>query len=73
MAEIKRHEGSRIEITGLMKKGQAGQDGIGIGRGVRITPGPSTSSGGLRPTPGGGQVMIDVEGWRRVEGNCPSR
>jgi hypothetical protein len=73
MAEIKGQEGSRIEITGLMKKGQAAQDGVGIGRGVRITPGPSPSGGGLRPNPGVGLIMIDVEGWRRVPGDCPSR
>jgi len=69
MAEIKREEGSRIEITGLMKKGQFGQDGVGIG-GVRITPAPSPS-GGLLSSPGAGQIMIDVEGWRRVPGDCP--
>src|SRR6059058_3803284 len=38
MAEIKSHEGSMIEITGLMKKGQY-REGVGIGGGVRITPG----------------------------------
>ena len=72
MADIKGQEGSRIEITGLMKKGQAAQDGVGIGGGVRITPGRS-SSGGLGPNPGAGQIMIDVEGWRPVPGDCPSR
>jgi hypothetical protein len=72
MAEIKGQEGSMIEITGLMKKGQIGEDGIAVGRGVRITGGPSASGGGL-PSPGGGQIMIDVEGWRRVLGECPSR
>jgi hypothetical protein len=73
MAEIKRHEGSRIEITGLMRKGQATQNGVGIGGGVRIGPGPSPSGGGLRPAPGVSPIMIDVEGWRRVAGDCPSR
>jgi hypothetical protein len=71
MAEIKGHEGSMIEITGLMKRGQEGQ-GVSIGRGVRITGGSPASGGGL-PSPGGGQMMIDVEGWRRVPGVCPSR
>jgi hypothetical protein len=29
--------------------------------------------GAMRPTiEGGGQIMIDVEGWRRVPGDCPS-
>ena len=71
MAEIKGLEGSMIEIIGLMKKGQADQ-GVSIGRGVRITGG-APSSGGRLPSPGGGQIMIDVEGWRRVPGDCPSR
>src|SRR6266581_4690228 len=36
IAEIKAHEGSMIELTGLMKKGQYGPSGVGIGGGVRI-------------------------------------
>jgi len=72
MAAIKAHEGSMIEITGLMKKGQYGPAGIGIGGGVRIAPGPPPSSGSLPPT-SSGQIFIDVEGWRQVAGNCPSR
>ena len=53
-----------IEITGLMKKGQYNPDGVGIGRGVRITPG-SEPTGGRQPGhPIGSQIQIDVEGWR---------
>ena len=73
MTEIKAHEGSMIEITGLMKKGQYGPDGVSIGRGIRITPG-SGSTGGLGPgNPVAGQIQIDVEGWRPALGTCPSR
>ena len=49
MTEIKAHEGSMIEITGLMKKGQYGPAGVGIGGGVRIMPGPSPTGGSLSP------------------------
>jgi len=70
MAEIKAHEGSRIEITGLMKKGQY-NDGVNIGGGVRIGPGPV--SGGMRPSPVASQIQIDIEGWRQIDGSCPSR
>ena len=42
-AEIKAQEGSRIEITGLIKRGQDAQMGVALGRGVRIGPGPSGS------------------------------
>ncbi len=69
MAEIKAHEGSMIQLTGLMKKGQFRPDGIAVGGGVRIGPSPA----GGRITPGGGQVFIDVEGWHPVVGSCPSR
>ena len=73
MAEIKAQEGSMIEITGLIKKGQVARDGVNIGGGVRITPGPSPSGGSLLRDPGVGQIMVDVEGWRLVVGRCPSR
>jgi hypothetical protein len=73
IAEIKGQEGSRIEITGLIKKGQIAQDGVAVGGGVRISGGPSPTGGGLMPNPGVRQIVIDVEGWRRISGDCPSR
>jgi hypothetical protein len=72
MTEIKAHEGSLIEITGLMRKGQYGPSGIGIG-GVRIQPGSSPASGSLSVGAPASPVMIDVEGWRPVAGNCSAR
>jgi hypothetical protein len=71
MAEIKAHEGSMIEIVGLMKKGQY-NDGVNIGGGVRISPAPS-GPGGMLSSPAGNQIQIDVEGWRQIEGVCRSR
>lgn len=68
MAEIKAQEGSMIELTGLVKKGQYRPDGVGIGGGVRVGPGPSTLGGS-----GVSQSFIDVEGWRPVDGHCPAR
>jgi hypothetical protein len=72
IAEIKAQEGSMIEITGITKKGQFNPEGVGIGGGVRLSPGPGFTSGGLG-SPVGGQLDIDVEGWRPIEGHCPSR
>lgn len=80
MADLKGHEGSRIEITGLIRKGQALGGGIPIGGGVRVGGGGSGPSaplgGGIASgagvgAPGGGQLMIDVEGWRLLAGDCP--
>jgi hypothetical protein len=67
--EIRTHEGSRIEITGLMKKGQI-REGVDLGHGVRMSPGPAN---GAIPSPTAGQIQIDVEGWRPLDGGCPSR
>jgi hypothetical protein len=73
MAEIKAHEGSMVQITGLVKKGQHNPEGIGLGGGVRIGPGPAPTSGSLSAAPIASQILIDVEGWRTAVGDCPSR
>jgi hypothetical protein len=72
LGEIKAHEGSLIEITGLMKQGQHGPSGIGVG-GARITPGPNPQSGTVSMGAPAGLVMIDVESWRQVAGECSTR
>ena len=73
MEEIKAREGSMIGITGLMKKGSTGPAGVNIGGGVRISPGPGPSGGLMVGNSSNDQILIDVEGWRPVVGNCPSR
>ena len=73
IAEIKAQEGSMIEITGLTKKELYRPDGIGIGGGVRISPGTGYGGGSAPGSPVAGQIGIDVEGWRPVTGRCPSR
>jgi hypothetical protein len=68
--EIKAREGSRVEITGLIRKGQYSQQGIPLGGGFRVGPGPT---GGAAVTGGVGvsnPIMIDIEGWRPVTGEC---
>jgi hypothetical protein len=73
ISEVKAQEGTRIEITGLIKRGQYEQSGIRLGPGVRISGGPTGSTGGLGPSPVVEQIVIDVEGWRKVVGDCPER
>jgi hypothetical protein len=70
MADIKAHEGSMIELVGLMKKSQY-KEGVDIGGGVRVSGGTS-SGGGSRMGAylGPGQPQIDVEGWRPLDGGC---
>ena len=63
--EIKAHEGSMIELTGLMKKGQIMPGGVRVGGNVTV---------GTPTSPGSSQAFIDVEGWRQVVGrSCQSR
>ena len=39
LAEVKKHEGSMVEVTGLMKQSDVHQPGVGLAGGkVRITP-----------------------------------
>ena len=73
IAELKAQEGSMIEVTGLTKRGQYEPDGVGIGGGVRITPGPGLTGGSVPGSPVASQILIDVEGWRAIMGDCPSR
>ena len=73
IAAIRAHEGSMVEITGLMKRGQYDPGGVAIGGGVRITPGAAPAGGRLSAAPGASQILIDVEGWRTAVGDCPSR
>ena len=74
IAEIDAYKDSMVAITGLMKKGQYKPDGVGIGGGVRIAPGPPpTNDGSLPPNLIASPVQIDVEGWSPATGKCPSR
>jgi hypothetical protein len=69
--EIKAREGALIELTGLIRKGQLDPRGMPIGGRVGISPGPAAGSVGR--SPGLDQVVIDVEGWRPLVGDCPAR
>lgn len=76
MTDIRAHEGTRIELTGVMKRGQLGPEGVNVGRGIRVRPGnggPSAGLGGGMGSPVAGQILVDVEGWRAIPGDCPQR
>jgi hypothetical protein len=74
LADIKAHEGSMVEITGLMKQSEVVQPGIGLGGGkVRIAPvmpqgrGPNSGLAGAPPP------VFDVESYRLLNSSCPKR
>ena len=76
LTDIKAHEGSRVEITGLIKKGQSLGDGVSVG-GARVSGGKPVAGGGggFGVSLGGGvnRIVIDVEAWRSIPGSCPTR
>ena len=68
--DIKAHKGSEIEITGLIRKGQSEPGGVAVGGHVRIT---GASPMDTDPTRSANvqQMILDVEGWRQLDGKCP--
>lgn len=74
LADIKAHEGSMVEITGLMKQSDMIQPGIGLGGGkVRISPvyplGRGAASGGAAAS----TPVVDVESYRLLNASCPKK
>ena len=73
MQAIKAHEATMIEITGIIRRNQLDPGGLSLGKGIRITPGPTTSGGSMGGVPPIEQVQIDLESWRQIPGDCPVR
>lgn len=73
LAEIKKREGSMVEVTGLMKQSEVVQPGVGLAGGkVRITPVmPSSRSPAVAPPPPA--PILDVESYRLLNASCQKR
>ena len=71
LEDIKAHEGSMVEITGLMKQSDTVQPGVGLAGGkVRITPVmPNSRTPGRDPGPS--PPVLDVESYRLLNSSCP--
>jgi hypothetical protein len=72
--EIKKREGTIIEVTGIVKKSDLTESGIRLGGGrVRIGGGSPQDpiSGGPGHAPMSGVAILDVEGWRPLGESCP--
>jgi hypothetical protein len=73
--EIKKREGTIIEVTGIIKKADLKPSGIGLAGGrVRIgggAPQDPISSGPGR-APESSNAILDVEGWRPLGESCPT-
>jgi hypothetical protein len=71
ITEIDAYKDSMVAITGLMKKGQFEQRGVGIGP-LRLVPVQAGTVGGPGTSPVSEPPQIDVEGWAPATGQCPS-
>jgi len=75
--DIKKREGQMIEVTGLVRKADLkGPSGIAVAGGrVRIGGGvPQSPTGDVSHTASGyEQAVLDVEAWRLLGENCPSK
>lgn len=72
LEEIKKTEGSMIEVTGLVRQSDLTERGIGMAGGrVRIGGGsPTAPVGTPGRDPGYNEVIIDVEAWRPLPESC---
>jgi len=67
---IRARQGSMIEVTGLVLKRRF-EEGLGSTSRFRFSPGNTIPLGGSRPGPVDNQVVIDVEDFRVIDGQCP--
>jgi len=77
LSDIKAHQGSRIQVTGLIRRGQSLGGGLGVG-GARVSGGGRPVAGGSGGYGGGvgsgvDRIVIDVEAWQPIPGDCPTR
>jgi hypothetical protein len=73
--EIKKREGTIVEVTGLIKKSDLKPGGIGLAGGrIRIGAGSRQDpiSSGPGSAPASSNAIFDVEGWRPLGETCPS-
>ncbi len=74
LEEIKARQGEMVELTGLMRKSDLVEQGIGLAGGkIRIMPGRSPVGATGGPDSTMTQAIIDVESWRLLNAKCPAR
>ena len=74
LAEVKKHEGSMVVLTGLMKQSDVVQPGVGLAGGkIRVTPVMPSPNGRMTVDPGPPPPILDVESYRLLNSSCPGR
>ena len=73
LEEIKARSGDMVELTGLVRKSDLIEQGVGLAGGkVRIMGRAPVGATGTRNS-GVTQAVIDVESWRLLNATCPKR
>ena len=66
LADVKAHEGTMVELTGLMKRSDVAQPGVGLAGGkVRITPVMPNNNGRSPGVDPGPQDFSILDSWRQ--------
>jgi hypothetical protein len=74
LEEIKARQRDMVELTGLMRKSDLVEQGVGLAGGrVRIMPGRSPVGATGGPDSTITQAIIDVESWSLLNAPCPAR
>ena len=74
LEEIKARQSDMVELTGLMRKSDLIEQGVGLAGGsVRIMPGRSPVGATGGPDSTVTQAVIDLESWRPLNVTCPAR
>src|SRR6186997_1618518 len=71
LAEVKKHEGSMVVVTGLMKQSDVVQPGVGLAGGkIRVPPVMPRPNGRMTVDPGPPPIL-HVESYRLLNSSCP--
>jgi hypothetical protein len=76
LVAMQKEKASMIQITGLVRRSQVAETGVGVAGGrVRIGGGNPQApvGGGVRPDTGYNEAILDVESWQSLPDACPSR
>jgi hypothetical protein len=72
MKDVKKNDGQRVEVTGLIKKSALIEPGMRFKGGRIVVGGGSMGTGGRPPDPAEQTVVMDVAAVQAIGGSCGS-
>ena len=70
MKDVKKNNGQRVEVTGLIKKSALIEPGMRFKGGRIVVGGGTMASGGRPPDPAQNTVVMDVDALQALGGSC---